>query len=399
MEIPRDPMELLSRSWTLSQAPVQAIAEEEAELEAAMATSPFSFSTSSTSRLVLERIMALSDGSPRTSNRLSHSSGPLNGGSLSDSPPVSPSQAHNFNKNTRAAAPQARAGSRSVGRWLKDRRERKKEVTRVQKAEVHAAVSVAGVAAAVAAVAAAAAANSPADVAVASAAALVAAHCVDAAEVLGAASDQLVAVVGSAVNVRCSSDVITLTAAAATALRAAATLKARTFKEVWNTAAVTPLERAHPQARRCRQGAANDDDGSEIEVEEESFLELCSRDLLMRGTELLKRTRKGDLHWKVVSVYINKAGQVMLKMKSRHVAGTIKKKKKSVVTSVRGDVVPWPERRLMDGVEERRYFGLMTAEGRLVEFECSSQREHTLWTSGVESLLAAASSVKPTVSA
>lgn len=30
--------------------------------------------------------------SPRTSGRLSHSSGPLNGGSLSDSPPVSPSE-------------------------------------------------------------------------------------------------------------------------------------------------------------------------------------------------------------------------------------------------------------------------------------------------------------------
>lgn len=37
----------------------------------------------------------------------------------------------------------------------------------------------------------------------------------------------------------------------------------------------------------------------------------------------------GDLHWKIVSVYIHRTGQVMLKMKSRHVAGTITKKKKS----------------------------------------------------------------------
>jgi len=89
-------------------------------------------------------------------------------------------------------------------------------------------------------------------------------------------------------------------------------------------------------------------------VPEENFLGLCSQEVLARGTELLKSTRKGNetvsfcscyvqtaelivlccfvgaLHWKLVSVYINQMGHVMLKTKSRHVAGTITKKKKSM---------------------------------------------------------------------
>jgi len=38
--------------------------------------------------------------------------------------------------------------------------------------------------------------------------------------------------------------------------------------------------------------------------------------------------KAGELHWKIVSVYINKAGQAVLKMKSKHVGGTFTKKKK-----------------------------------------------------------------------
>ncbi|KAK2416572.1 auxin canalization protein [Trifolium repens] len=31
----------------------------------------------------------------------------------------------------------------------------------------------------------------------------------------------------------------------------------------------------------------------------ENFLDICSRELLATGCELLELTRKGDLHWKV----------------------------------------------------------------------------------------------------
>ncbi|QHO52596.1 VAN3-binding protein [Arachis hypogaea] len=181
-----------------------------------------------------------SEVSPRTSGRLSHSNGP----------PVSPTEIddfkcsrsnnnnHNSNNNITSLSSQYRAsatggaavaaggsGGKTVGRWLKDRKEKKKEETRAHNAQLHAAVSVAGVAAAVAAIAAAIAASSGSgkdeqmaktDMAVASAATLVAAQCVAAAEAMGAERDHLASVVSSSVNVRSAGDITTLTAAAAT---------------------------------------------------------------------------------------------------------------------------------------------------------------------------------------
>lgn len=121
----------------------------------------------------------------------------------------------------------AGGGATTVGRWFKDRREKKKEETRAQNAQLHAAVSVAGVAAAVAAIAAATAASSSSrkdqqtaktDIAVASAATLVAAQCVEAAEAMGAEREHLAMVVNNAVNVRSTGDIMTITAAAATGM-------------------------------------------------------------------------------------------------------------------------------------------------------------------------------------
>ena len=109
-------------------------------------------------------------------------------------------------------------------------------------------------------------------------------------------------------------------------------------------------------------------------------------------------------------------------MKSRHVAGTITKKKKSkgqpnkqtiktrsshrprqrllmvratgcragVVIDVCRDVPAWPGRHLLEDGEHRRYFGLRTAEHRVIEFECTSQREYEMWTKGVARLLSLA---------
>ncbi|KAH6758022.1 auxin canalization protein [Perilla frutescens var. hirtella] len=450
-ESPRGPMEFLSRSWSASAlqvskaltpsnpsaAAVKALAAAaaptipenyagEEEEAAKLSGNTFSFASTATSQLILERIMSQSEISPLTSGRLSHSSGPLNClTEETESPPISPSdeyedvvkylRANNtlqplFTGTPRAGFAGAGAGGantpggKTVGRWLKERREKKKEETRTHNAQLHAAVSVAGVAAAIAAIAAATAASSShrkdeqmakTDMAVASAATLVAAQCVEAAETMGADRDHLLSAISSAVNVRSHGDISTLTAAAATALRGVATLKARALKEVWNVAAAVPIERGlslgngNGNGNNSSGNNSGNNSGSYCEelVPEENFLAACNQEMLARGGELLKRTRKGDLHWKVISVYIHRSGNVMLKMKSRHVGNTFTKKKKNVVVDVLKDMAAWPGRHLFEDGEQRRYFGLKTEGRGVVEFECKNAREYEMWTQGVSRLL------------
>lgn len=80
------------------------------------------------------------------------------------------------------------------------------------------------------------------------------------------------------------------------ALRGAATLKARALKEVWNIAAVIPTEKGSAAAvGSCGNSTTSSSSNSgELLPEEHNFLGICSRELLARGSELLKRTRKGN---------------------------------------------------------------------------------------------------------
>ncbi|GMH02395.1 hypothetical protein Nepgr_004234 [Nepenthes gracilis] len=432
-ESPRLPMEFLSRSWslhalqlskslslpfppssfeTVGSCAAPPISEEDANaaeerepgqrLKKLVPGNSFSFASSATSQLVLERIMSQTEVSPLTSGRPSSSEPIANGFSPAEmgTPPLlSPPRDFDHKFLTSNATPQpllsgsrvgtksgcgtlAGGGSKTVGRWLKDRRERKKEETRAQNAQLHAAISVAAVAAALAATAAATAAASGrgkdeqaamADMAVATATTLVAARCVEAAEAMGAEHDHLASVISSAVNVQSHGDIMTLTAAAATALRGAATLKARTRKEGYNIASVLPVQRGLGIA------VGSNADGGNCHNDErftgEDFFGLCNERLLARGGELLKRTRTGEFHWKIISVYINKLDQVVLKMKSKHAAGTITKKKKKVLLEVLKEMPPWPERCVAEGGEKRRYFGLKTVTQRVIEFECKNQQE------------------------
>ena len=77
------------------------------------------------------------------------------------------------------------------------------------------------------------------------------------------------------------------------ALRGAATLKARALKEVWNIASVIPVEKGLGAGGN---GGSNDGSNGSFSgelVPEENFLGICNRELLAKGCELLKRTRKG----------------------------------------------------------------------------------------------------------
>lgn len=74
------------------------------------------------------------------------------------------------------------------------------------------------------------------------------------------------------------------------ALRGAATLRARALKEVWNVAAVIPVDKGFVGG--SGSNGSNGSSSGEL-APEENFLGICSRELLARGGELLKRTRKG----------------------------------------------------------------------------------------------------------
>ncbi|TYH05846.1 hypothetical protein ES288_A08G112300v1 [Gossypium darwinii] len=108
----------------------------------------------------------------------------------------------------------------SIKKWMKEMKAKGKEKDRLQRAEVQAAISVAGLAAALAAVAAENSKReycSPTkEAAVASAAALVAAQCAKVAEAMGAKKEQLGSVIASTMSGTTASEILTLTAAANT---------------------------------------------------------------------------------------------------------------------------------------------------------------------------------------
>ncbi|XP_020403833.1 VAN3-binding protein isoform X2 [Zea mays] len=192
----------------------------------------------------------------------------------------------------------------SLKKWVKERKQRRKEEARLQRAEVHAAVSVAGVAAALAAVAAENAAAAPRrapgtrETAVASAAALVAAQCAKAAEAAGASRGQVAAAVDAARASTDAGSVITLTAAAATSLRGAATLRGR-------------RSCGHGQNERAEHaGPALSRDDLDFDLNHAR-----SRAALAKGDEMLVAMPDGKWKLHTVSAASNKRGEIVLRIK------------------------------------------------------------------------------------
>ncbi|KAK8614053.1 hypothetical protein V6N13_122429 [Hibiscus sabdariffa] len=267
----------------------------------------------------------------------------------------------------------------SIGKWFNHHKElgsstmKKKDKVRAENARLHTAVSVAGLAAGLAAIATAGnssgtATGSKMSVALASATQLLASHCIELAELAGADHHRVASVVKSAVEIQSAGDLMTLTAAAATALRGEAALKARLPKEAKKNAAISPYERAMTEDHWSAD-----------------FLTQMREPNPPCEGELLQHTRKGALRWKRVSVYINKKSQVMIKLKGKHVGGAFSKNNKCIVYSVCDETSAWPYRNERETCEEL-YFGLKTGQG-LLEFKCKSKIHKQKWVDGIRNLL------------
>ncbi|XP_030524846.1 VAN3-binding protein [Rhodamnia argentea] len=278
----------------------------------------------------------------------------------------------------------ARRMGGSLGKWVHhhlhhhhhghkehDRNEmKKKESVRMENAHVHSAISIAGLAAGLAAVAAAESSNSESkmSVALASATELLASHCIELAELAGAEHDRVASVVQSAVDIRSAGDLVTLTAAAATALRGEAVLKVRRRNEAKRNAAISPYDRGMAETHTIKT----------LRSHIEESITPCEG-------ELWQHTTKGLFQMKHASVYINKKSQVILKLKSKHIGGAFSTNSKCIVYGLCDENSAWPYRKERDNPEEV-FFGLRTAQGFL-EFKCKNNAHKQRWVDAIHNLL------------
>ncbi|KEH32577.1 auxin canalization protein [Medicago truncatula] len=208
--------------------------------------------------------------------------------------------------------------SMSIKKWFKEVKLKKKEEQRLQRAEVHAAMSIAGVAAALAAIASENSkkeSNEDREKAIASAAALVAAQCAKVAESMGAKKEDLRSVIGSAMNGTSASDILTLTAAAATSLKGAATLKVRSGSRnrLNGGAPILPIE-----------------DNYDLDFDFEK-----GRLILAQGAELYVESPEGKYMPRTVSIILNSEAKVVLMMRKHNL---LKSKKECIVMNMHAEL-------------------------------------------------------------
>ncbi|KAK4404441.1 VAN3-binding protein [Sesamum angolense] len=256
----------------------------------------------------------------------------------------------------------------SIKKWLKEIKQRRKEEQRLQKAEVHAAISVASVAAALAAIAAENSQhndrNTTQDSAVASAAALVAAQCAKVAEAMGAKREQLSSVISSAISGTSADEIVTLTAAAATSIRGADTLKARSgYKNrLKGSSPVLPLE-----------------DNNELDFN----FEEC-RSILAKGAELNIETTDGRFLLRSVAVILNNEGKVVLKMKKLNMLNALARQKESFVLDMHAELYKDSEA----GEMETGYLIVLTTDKGMIKLDMMNDyQRHRTWSMTINHML------------
>ncbi|XP_062081101.1 VAN3-binding protein [Humulus lupulus] len=259
----------------------------------------------------------------------------------------------------------------SIKKWLKDIKQRRKEEERLQKAEVHAAISVAGVAAALAVVAAE---NSKKDssnakeAAVASAAALVASQCAKVAEAMGAKREQLSCVIGSAITGTNATDIFTLATAAKTSLKGAATLKVRTGckNKLNGVAPILPIEESH-----------------ELGFDLETY-----RSVLAKGAELGVETPDGDFLRRSVSVILSSEGKVVLQIKK---LSLLKKKKESIVLDLHAELYKDSD---AEATTETCYLLVLTTSKGIFKLDMGDDyQRYKTWAKTISQMLLLSSSI------
>ncbi|RZC69701.1 hypothetical protein C5167_032830 [Papaver somniferum] len=249
----------------------------------------------------------------------------------------------------------------SIKKWVKEIKQKRKKEDRLQRAEVHAAISVAGVAAALAAIAAenmnkqgnhhqANNTTTGKESAIASAAALVAAQCAQMAEAMGAKRDQLSNVLGSAMSTANATDILTLTAAAATSLRGADTLRGRPGRSERLTGGKPIL------------AIEDNKDDTDCDFNFEKF-----RSVLSKGSNLSIESSDGKFKYRSVSIVLNNESKIFVwaghsQNQEGHMLSAFVTTKESVVLDLHAELY---QESLTEECDTCYYIVLTTSKGTI----------------------------------